>query len=61
MTDTSEGIVLITMFSFTMGFIVACIEPLCRCRMSAKQVRNAVSYYALKQGKVVRIRMRDQQ
>jgi len=31
-------------------------EPLCRCRMSAKQVRDAVSYYALKRGKLVRLK-----
>ena len=30
-------------------------EPLCRCRMSAKQVRDAVSYYALRHGKLVRL------
>ncbi len=31
-------------------------EPLCRCRMSAKQVRDAVSYYALQRGKLVRLK-----
>lgn len=30
-------------------------EPLCVCRMSAKQVRDAVSYYALRHGKLVRL------
>jgi hypothetical protein len=28
-------------------------EPLCCCRMSAKQVREAVSYAGLKRGKLV--------
>lgn len=31
-------------------------EPLCRCRMTAKQVQDAVSYYALRHGKLIRLK-----
>jgi len=31
-------------------------EPLCRCRMSSKQVREAVSYAGLKRGRLLRIK-----
>lgn len=30
-------------------------ESLCSCKMSAKQVRDAVSYAALKHGKLIRL------
>jgi hypothetical protein len=30
-------------------------EPLCVCKMSSKQVRDAVSYAALRRGKLVRL------
>lgn len=30
-------------------------EPLCRCEMTAKQVRDAVSYAALKRGRLKRL------
>lgn len=36
-------------------------DPLCRCRMSAKQVRDAVSYHALRRGELKRLRGRGQQ
>lgn len=43
------------------GHLCACMgpregEPLCVCRMTSKQVRDAVSYYALKRGKLVRLK-----
>jgi hypothetical protein len=31
-------------------------EPLCECKMSAQQVRNAVSYAGLLLGRVIRLR-----
>jgi hypothetical protein len=31
-------------------------EPLCRCRMSEKQVRDAVSYAALRRGRLMRLK-----
>jgi hypothetical protein len=30
-------------------------EPLCKCKMSARQVRNAVSYAGLRRGRLVRL------
>jgi len=33
-------------------------EPLCRCRMNSKEVRDAISYFALKRGKIIRLRKR---
>lgn len=30
-------------------------EPLCACKMSSKQVRDAVSLFALRKGRLVRI------
>lgn len=33
-------------------------EPLCPCRMTSREVRNAVSYYALKRGEIKRLTSR---